>query len=179
MARTYDRLIRFYDSWFGDLLDEEKELTPAECWTTILAIRECQRQNTIEPLRALPREIRRALQMRTLETQIEKILERTANMRERGAKGGNAANRGNKIDTITANQIQLAETPPNDGIQRNYEGIIMICDQCHLSNQERAYIILASNYGAIGNKWWAIMAKAKAAKNPSAYVRSIVDRIAQ
>lgn len=177
MARTYDRLIRFYDSWFGDLLDEEKELTPAECWATILAIRECQRQNTIEPLRDLPREIRRALQMRTLETQIEKILERTANMRERGAKGGNATKGGNRIDTLTEEHIQLASTPPQDGKERNYEGMVILCNQCHLNDKERTYVMFASNYGRIGDQWWAILQKAREAKNPSAYVRSIVDRI--
>lgn len=177
MARTYDRLIRFYDSWFGDLLDEEKELTPEECWQTILAIRECQRSESIEPLRALPREIRRALQMRTLETQITKILERSANMRERGSKGGSAANRGNRIDELTEEHIQMAAQPPSDGIKRNYEGMNILCEQCHMENKERAYIMFASNYGEIGNQWWAIMNKARTAKNPSAYIRAIVDRI--
>ena len=91
MARTYDRLIRFYDSWFGDLLDPEKEFTPEECWQIVLAIRECQREATLEPLAALPKHLRRGLQMRTLETQILKILEHTGKMKERGAAGGAAA----------------------------------------------------------------------------------------
>lgn len=93
MPRTYDRLIRLYDSWFGDLLDPDKGFTPEECWTVILAIRECQREVTLEPLKNLPLNIRRGLQMRTLETQIVKILEHTGRMSARGAAGGNAAQR--------------------------------------------------------------------------------------
>lgn len=91
MPRTYDRLIRLYDSWFGDLLDQDKGFTPEECWSVILAIRECQREVTLEPLKNLPLNIRRGLQMRTLETQIVKILEHTGRMAARGAAGGNAA----------------------------------------------------------------------------------------
>lgn len=91
MPRTYDRLIRLYDSWFGDLLDPDKGFTPEECWNVILAIRECQREVTLEPIKNLPINIRRGLQMRTLETQIVKILEHTGRMAARGAAGGNAA----------------------------------------------------------------------------------------
>lgn len=91
MPRTYDRLIRLYDSWFGDLLDQDKGFTPEECWNVILAIRECQREITLEPIKNLPLNIRRGLQMRTLETQIIKILEHTGRMAARGAAGGNAA----------------------------------------------------------------------------------------
>lgn len=91
MPRTYDRLIRLYDSWFGDLLDPDKGFTPEECWNVILAIRECQREITLEPLKNLPLNIRRGLQMRTLETQIVKILEHTGRMAARGSAGGNAA----------------------------------------------------------------------------------------
>lgn len=91
MPRTYDRLIRLYDSWFGDLLDPDKGFTPEECWNVILAIRECQREVTLEPIKNLPLNIRRGLQMRTLETQIVKILEHTGRMATRGAAGGNAA----------------------------------------------------------------------------------------
>lgn len=91
MPRTYDRLIRYYDSWFGDLLDPDKGFTPEECWSVIVAIRECQREITLEPLKNLPINIRRGLQMRTLETQIVKILEHTGRMAARGSAGGNAA----------------------------------------------------------------------------------------
>lgn len=93
MPRTYDRLIRYYDSWFGDMLDPDKGFTPEECWNVILAVRECQREITLEPLKKLPLNIRRGLQMRTLETQITKILEHTGRMAARGAAGGNAAQR--------------------------------------------------------------------------------------
>ena len=91
MPRNYDRLIRYYDSWFGDLLDPDKGFTPEECWSVIVAIRECQREITLEPLKNLPINIRRGLQMRTLETQIVKILEHTGRMAARGSAGGNAA----------------------------------------------------------------------------------------
>ena len=66
MPRTYDRLIRYYDSWFGDLLDPDKGFTPEECGAVIIAIRECQRELNLEPLKNLPLNIKRGLQMRTL-----------------------------------------------------------------------------------------------------------------
>lgn len=68
-----------------------QRLHPEECWNVILAIRECQREVTLEPIKNLPLNIRRGLQMRTLETQILKILEHTGRMSARGAAGGNAA----------------------------------------------------------------------------------------
>lgn len=88
MPRKYNRTIRFYDSWFGDLLDPTKELTPAECWDVILAIRECQLQGTLEPLHALPLATRRALSMETMGEMIERILERVNNRKDISSKGG-------------------------------------------------------------------------------------------
>lgn len=109
MPRTYDRLIRFYDSWFGDLLDPDKGFTPEECWSVIVAIRECQREITLEPLKNLPINIRRGLQMRTLETQIVKILEHTGRMAARGAAGGNAAQKAaREKDKLAAEERERA-----------------------------------------------------------------------
>lgn len=91
MPRKYDRTIRYYDSWFADLLDEEKAFTAEECWQVMLAIRECQLDGSLEPLNNLPLSIRRALSMATMGEQIIRQLERSENMRKRGSAGGRAA----------------------------------------------------------------------------------------
>lgn len=91
MPRKYDRTIRYYDSWFADLLDEEKAFTAEECWQVMLAIRECQLDGSLEPLSNLPLSIRRALSMATMGEQIIRQLERSENMRKRGSAGGRAA----------------------------------------------------------------------------------------
>lgn len=93
MARRYDRLIRYNDSWFDDLLDPDKELKPSECWQVILAIRECERQEDTEPLSKLPLAIRRALSMSTLREQLEIIIARIQSTRNKGANGGNEKQR--------------------------------------------------------------------------------------
>lgn len=90
MPRKYDRVIRYYASWFDDLLEPEKELTPAECWAVMLAIKECQIIGSLEPLQQLPVSTRRALSMATMGEQIMRLLERAERMRERGSKGGRA-----------------------------------------------------------------------------------------
>lgn len=91
MPRKYDRTIRYYDSWFADLMDPAKEFTADECWTVVLAIRECQISASLKPLENLPPTIRRALSMATMGEQIQRILERAENMRARSSAGGRAA----------------------------------------------------------------------------------------
>lgn len=91
MPRKYDRTIRYYDSWFADLLDPAKAFTAEECWTVILAVRDCQLNGTLEPLDSLPISIKRALSMATMGEQIIRQLERAENMRRRGSAGGRAA----------------------------------------------------------------------------------------
>lgn len=108
MARNYDRLIKYYDSWFDDLLDPDKGFTREEIADVLIAIRQCQQNFNLEPLQALPREIRRGLSMATLSEQILRICERTQSIIERGSKGGNktaaaaarSATQENKRDTI-------------------------------------------------------------------------------
>lgn len=87
MARNYDRLIRFYDSWFDDLLESDKEFSPEEVLQVIMAIRECQRSASTSPLDELPREIKRGLSMATLHEQISRIIERVERVREKGRRG--------------------------------------------------------------------------------------------
>lgn len=83
MARTYDRIIRYYDSWFADLMDEEKQFSAEEICAVLLAVRECQRVNNLVPLDALPASVRRGLSMATMREQILRINERVERMRER------------------------------------------------------------------------------------------------
>jgi len=90
MARNYDRLIRFYDSWFDDINDTDKELSGDEKWSIIIAVRECQHSNSIEPFNNLPISIKRALSVSTMREQLLRIMERVENARKRGSKGGQA-----------------------------------------------------------------------------------------
>lgn len=115
MPRKYDRTIRFYDSWFGDLLDPSKEFTDSERWRIILAIRDCQVTASLQPLEDLPLEIRRALSMATMGEQIVRQLERAESMRKRGSAGGRAAaaSSGDKVlpsSATLASEIAKAET---------------------------------------------------------------------
>lgn len=91
MPRKYDRVIRYYASWFDDFLSPDKEFSAEEFRAIILAIRDCQVNGSLEPLETLPITIRRALSMATMGEQILRILERAENMRARGSAGGRKA----------------------------------------------------------------------------------------
>lgn len=149
MPRTYDRLIRLYDSWFGDLLDPDKGFTPDECWSVVLAIRECQREVTLEPLKNLPLNIRRGLQMRTLETQIVKILEHTGRMAARGSAGGNAAQKAAqeraKIQAEERERQREEQQKKYDDMRKN-----AISREQYLLWKENSVI---DEYGRPGPKW--------------------------
>ena len=84
MARTYDRLIRYYDSWLDDIQDPDKGYTAAEQMAILLAIRDAQRFGTFAAIDALPPHIKRGLQLPTLREQIGRIIERTERARARG-----------------------------------------------------------------------------------------------
>lgn len=129
MPRKYDRLIRYYDSWFGDLQDPSKEFTPAECWSIILAVRECQIQGSLEPLEQLPLSVRRALSMATMGEQIERILERIDRRRDISRHGGEtaAANR-RSPEQVAAAKIR-AEKEAREAAER---------DKMHAENRKLA-----------------------------------------
>lgn len=95
MPRKYDRIIRYYSSWFADILDPAKEFSDHEIVQIFIAIKDCQVSLSLDPLEQLPVTIRRALSMATMGEQIIRLIEKTENMRNRGADGGNkaAANR--------------------------------------------------------------------------------------
>lgn len=106
MARNYDRLIRYYDSWFDDLSDPEKALTAEEQLQILVAIRECQRVMSVQPLLDLPIEIRRALSMATLQEQILRIIERIESARSRGSRGGSTTAARALAEQATENNIK-------------------------------------------------------------------------
>lgn len=106
MARNYDRLIRYYDSWFDDLSDPEKALSAEEQLQILVAIRECQRVMSVQPLLDLPLQIRRALSMATLQEQILRILERIESARSRGSRGGSTTAAKAMAETCAENNIK-------------------------------------------------------------------------
>lgn len=91
MPRKYDRIIRYYSSWFADILDPAKEFSDHEIVQIFIAIKDCQVSLSLDPLEQLPVTIRRALSMATMGEQIIRLIEKTENMRNRGANGGNTA----------------------------------------------------------------------------------------
>lgn len=107
MPRNYDRLIRYYDSWFDDINDPEKELSGEEKWQILLALRECQRVMSADPLRELPLNIRRALSMATLVEQVERIIERCESARSRGSRGGQTTQAKNQAEERAQNVARL------------------------------------------------------------------------
>ena len=177
MARHYDRLIRFYDSWFDDFADQDKELTPAECWTIVLAIRDCQRLCTTEPLRNLPLNLRRALSMSTLIEQVDRIIEKGESMRKRGQIGGIKANQ--PSEHLPVLQLEQAPTaaPPQDGAERNYDGLLSALSELSLTDQERDYVIVWSNYGQIGHPVWKILHSLSGKNDKNAYFRACVQKL--
>lgn len=84
MARNYDRLIRYYDSWLDDLQDPDKGFSAQEQLAILLAIRDAQRYGSMQPIDALPIEIKRGLQIATLKEQVGRIIERCERARSRG-----------------------------------------------------------------------------------------------
>lgn len=107
MPRNYDRLIRYYDSWFDDINDPDKELSGEEKWQILLALRECQRVMSADPLRELPLNIRRALSMATMVEQVERIIERCESVRCRGSRGGQATQAKNQAEERAQNVARI------------------------------------------------------------------------
>lgn len=123
MPRKYDRIIRYYASWFDDLLDPSKEFTAEECWLVITTIRDCQIECSLEPLERLPIAIRRALSMATLGEQIIRMLERSERMRNKSADGGNKAQQNRRTAEQVAASRMRAQQEQQEQQQRdqNYE----------------------------------------------------------
>lgn len=91
MPRKYDKVIRYYSSWFADILDPEKEFTDHEIVQIFVAVRDCQVQESLEPLNNLPISIRRALSMATMGEQVIRLVETSQSAKRRGQIGGNTA----------------------------------------------------------------------------------------
>lgn len=113
MPRKYDRVIRYYASWFDDFMSADKEFSAEEFRDIILAIRDCQVNGSLDPLETLPITIRRALSMATMGEQILRILERAENMRARGSAGGR------KTAAGAARPEQLAASSIREELREN------------------------------------------------------------
>ena len=157
MARKYDRMIRFYASWFADLNDEEKALTPSEKWQVVEAIVSSQLQQTTDPLTALPLEIRRALSMATMREQLERVLERNQGARDRGLKGAQERYKQPEVEPQPPSLFDGSEgelTPPLDGKERNWDGLLGNLHQWNIRPDLIAEIAKLSNFGEIGHPIW-------------------------
>lgn len=137
MARNYDRLIRFYDSWFDDLISMDKEFSADEILKVIMAIRECQRSASTSPLDELPREIKRGLSMATLHEQISRIIDRVENVRAKGRRGAEERLKEKseaEKQVIAANQSKANETMAKEEEERNF--FVMVKKKFGLSSYD-------------------------------------------
>lgn len=109
--KTYDRVIRFYASWFGDLMAESKEFTDAECWQVVRVLYLAEDSEDPDMLDTLPREIKRALSLETMKTQLAKLISSSRSARERG-KAGAAASlaAASRVDVVAAQQRAREES---------------------------------------------------------------------
>lgn len=182
MARKYDRMIRFYGSWFADLNDPEKQLTPEEKWQVIEAIVACQNQECTEPLLQLPLTIRRALSMATMREQLERVLERNQGARERGQKGAQERySRQNDTNTPPSlfDALNVDLTPPGDGKERNWEGLRQNLEEWQLPYNLIERLAKFSNFGEIGNPIWKAisMIQQRHIKDKAAYITKCLDQL--
>lgn len=182
MARKYDRMIRFYGSWFADLNDPEKALTPEEKWQVVEAIVSCQMTESTEPLQQLPLAIRRALSMATMREQLERVLERNQGARERGQKGAQERyNRTNAAEAVPTlfDALEVDLTPPDDGIDRNWEGLKENLEGWNLPPSLVSRLAKFSNFGQIGHPVWKAIGKISTSniKNKAAYIEKCLTQL--
>lgn len=140
MPRKYDRIIRYYASWFDDLLDPSKEFTAEECWLVITTIRDCQIECSLEPLERLPIAIRRALSMATLGEQIIRMLERSERMRNKSSDGGNKAQQNRRTAEQVAASRMRAEKEQQEQQQKEDYYAKMKKDACSLERLDNLYL---------------------------------------
>lgn len=176
MARKYDKLIRFYASWLYDLTDIAKGFSDEEIVAVITAIWRSQEDGTTRYIDELPIVIKRGLQVCTLKEQIERIIERTHRMSSRGRLGGLAT------AGATAGGASEVQPPISTGgggsepVERNTKGLHEVLSSFGLTDDEIRYIMQHSNYGQIGHPVWQMIAKARSAKSPRAYILACLGR---
>lgn len=162
MARKYDRMIRFYGSWFADLNDPEKALTAEEKWQVVEAIIKAQITESTDPLTALPLAIRRALSMATMREQLERVLERNQGARDRGLKGAQERYKTQNEELAAPSLFDAPEidlTPPEDGLERNWDGLLTNLQKWGIRSDLITRVAKISNFGQIGNPIWAVNLK--------------------
>lgn len=113
--RTYDKVIRFYSSWFGDLMAESKEFTDGECWQVIRALYLAEEEENPDLLDNLPREIKRALSLETMKTQVAKLIASRRSSAERGRAGAAASMASaSRVDAVRMQEESRKEAAKDD-----------------------------------------------------------------
>lgn len=116
MARRYNHIVRYLESWIYDLEDPEKQFTDAERWAVVRAIAQCQFDCSLEPLQSLPLEIRRGLSILTMGEQLLAIMDRVHSYKSRGqnaaisaAKAPNSASKPSDVVKADEREKEQAE----------------------------------------------------------------------
>lgn len=182
MARKYDRMIRFYGSWFADLNDPEKALTAEERWQVVEAIVQCQEQESTEPLQLLPLTIRRALSMATMREQLERVLERNQGARERGRKGAQERYKTADVEFQMPSPFDGQEAelkPPADGIERNWNGLLEALQEWNIPSNLICEIAKTSNFGQIGSWVWKAVTRIRTTRvlDKAAYLTKCLNEL--
>lgn len=112
--------------------------------------------------------------MRTLETQIEKILEHTSSMASRGQRGGLATALANVKASAEAVSQEMDFKAPNDGVKRNEAGMRIALDKIGLTESEQRAVLLASNYGQLEHPIWKAVYQAQQTKHPREYFMACI-----
>lgn len=113
--RRYDKVIRFYSSWFGDLMAESKEFTDAECWQVVKALYLAEEEENPDLLDTLPREIKRALSLETMKTQVAKLIASRRSSAERGRAGAAASMAAaSRVDAVRMQEESRKEATKDD-----------------------------------------------------------------
>lgn len=125
MARRYNHIVRYLESWFFDLEDPEKQFTDAERWAVVRAIAQCQFDCSLEPLQSLPLEIRRGLSILTMGEQLLAIMDRVHSYKSRGqnaaisaAKAPNFASKPSDVIKAEERKKEQAERKSREDTER-------------------------------------------------------------
>ena len=123
--RNYDKVIRFYDSWFDDLLEPHKQFTASDICKVIYAIREAQSTGDLNHICNLAPDILARLNVYTLVTQVQKLIDKSTRQARSGSIGGQRT----AEQRAMAERIQAEERAQRDADRERSE-------RNHISREE-------------------------------------------
>ena len=108
--------------------------------------------------------------MATMVEQVERIIEKTSSLKQRGSKGGMAAQGMVKLPELPKEGLKTIIEPTNDGKERNFKGLMDTLENFGLSDEEKASVCIATDYGLIGHNVWKIISSAHSVVHKREYL---------